>query len=353
MPPIETPHVGGVLRMRPCPRCNKRLSEPKRYCRECQQKASKESLARNQGKPCNRCGGQRVANSSLCQECRNESYRKAKSRNLHKPCAQCGVRSRVSGSYCSACEREKQLRAQVNRDWSNELCACGRGNKSRKHSWCKECRREWAAKLAGTPCKCGRGPIVKGGNVCATCGQEVTKTWRLNDPEAARLSAWRGSIKHKYGLALEEYETLVAHPCNLCGTGARQRFCDHDHATGQVRGALCQPCNTVLYSIEKLGWVEAARMYLAQDPLPLSYLSLRPGYKNGVIGEGMRAQPCAICGEAERRRVIDHCYVTKLARGTLCYRCNSHLHWVEHRPEWVKTAIAYLEAAKEQEYVAV
>jgi hypothetical protein len=57
--------------------------------------------------------------------------------------------------------------------------------------------------------------------------------------------------------------------CPICGkrlvlhAESRAPSIDHDHATGEVRGVLCQSCNL------RLGWFEHARKYgwsvLAQD----------------------------------------------------------------------------------------
>ena len=70
-----------------------------------------------------------------------------------------------------------------------------------------------------------------------------------------------GHIK-TYGLTLEQYEAMVEyqdHKCKICGipetensldkNGNPKRLSiDHDHETGQIRGLLCNPCNTALGS---------------------------------------------------------------------------------------------------------
>lgn len=66
-------------------------------------------------------------------------------------------------------------------------------------------------------------------------------------------------LKRKYGLSLDEYEALLAGQgggCAICGAqDARYHnskrmksalHVDHDHATGTVRGILCNPCNVSL-----------------------------------------------------------------------------------------------------------
>ncbi len=59
-----------------------------------------------------------------------------------------------------------------------------------------------------------------------------------------------------YALTVEEVKTLLARThCDLCDRpfdGKRLKpQIDHDHATGQVRGALCPRCNTMLGMLEE------------------------------------------------------------------------------------------------------
>jgi hypothetical protein len=39
-------------------------------------------------------------------------------------------------------------------------------------------------------------------------------------------------------------------------------YCDHDHATGQFRGWLCNRCNTRLGGLDDPEWLERALNYL-------------------------------------------------------------------------------------------
>ena len=56
--------------------------------------------------------------------------------------------------------------------------------------------------------------------------------------------------------------------CGICGTtspgGAGAFHVDHDHEDNQLRGLLCNRCNTRLGTIEIPGWLDAVRSYLAK-----------------------------------------------------------------------------------------
>jgi hypothetical protein len=59
------------------------------------------------------------------------------------------------------------------------------------------------------------------------------------------------TIKWKYGITSEEYETLVFKQNNLCAIcdkpNNEQRLdIDHNHETGKVRGLLCHQCNLAI-----------------------------------------------------------------------------------------------------------
>lgn len=54
----------------------------------------------------------------------------------------------------------------------------------------------------------------------------------------------RAEVKRKYGLSWDEYQALLATPCDICG--AEAVVVDHDHVTGKVRAGLCQHCNLAI-----------------------------------------------------------------------------------------------------------
>lgn len=71
------------------------------------------------------------------------------------------------------------------------------------------------------------------------------------------------NLKKKYGLTLKDYDQMSheqGHVCAICGrsersqnsrgTGIKSLAVDHCHATGTIRGLLCELCN------RGLGWYE-------------------------------------------------------------------------------------------------
>lgn len=112
---------------------------------------------------------------------------------------------------------------------------------------------------------------------CKACACERSRQWYVDNPERVRergkeyLASEEGrrvhreaqrryqrtpkgassnrsrvrrfDIKNRYGLTVEEYLILLARGCAICGTQEGQMNLDHDHATGEVRDALCGNCN--------------------------------------------------------------------------------------------------------------
>ena len=74
---------------------------------------------------------------------------------------------------------------------------------------------------------------------------------RRTEPEVKRADR-AGHLKRKYGITIEQYETLLAEQgggCAICGRKPRPDISlhvDHDHRTGQLRGILCFRCNNAL-----------------------------------------------------------------------------------------------------------
>lgn len=122
----------------------------------------------------------------------------------------------------------------------------------------------------GKPCKRGHDGLRFVRNQgCVQCRREYSRKWRLENPErfrefqrqnyrkrpAKRQLAWaKYGIK---GMSVDRYDAMLAAQggtCAICGKPPKQKrlAVDHDHVTGEVRGLLCGPCNTMLGRMEEL-----------------------------------------------------------------------------------------------------
>jgi hypothetical protein len=88
-------------------------------------------------------------------------------------------------------------------------------------------------------------------------------------------------VQETYGLLKGEYAQLYAFQgavCALCrrATGASRRLSvDHDHKTGEVRGELCRPCNTLLgHARDDIAFFRRCIRYLAFPP----YQAMKEGW---------------------------------------------------------------------------
>jgi hypothetical protein len=83
---------------------------------------------------------------------------------------------------------------------------------------------------------------------------EHSKEWHQRNPDKAKVSSMRYRLK-KLGLVLEDYQTMLEkcqNKCEICGNEFKEREpqVDHDHKTGNVRGLLCNNCNSLLGFLE-------------------------------------------------------------------------------------------------------
>src|SRR3990167_1449432 len=78
---------------------------------------------------------------------------------------------------------------------------------------------------------------------------ERRKAWPEITRKAYLLAQRKDRAKRKYGLTLEQYDTIVSLACAICDS-RKHIGVDHCHKTGKVRGPLCKRCNSAL------GWYE-------------------------------------------------------------------------------------------------
>jgi hypothetical protein len=115
---------------------------------------------------------------------------------------------------------------------------------------CSECGASWMHRTYRPKIRPKRCPP------CAKTFGQIQRTWirRAN------------RLKRKYGLTIEDYDRMAdtqGNACVVCREPDDDLFVDHDHRTGQVRGLLCNRCNTLLGYLERGGWslLDAMRGY--------------------------------------------------------------------------------------------
>jgi hypothetical protein len=170
----------------------------------------------------NRAAHGRDGRAAHCKDCHNTLYRLALDRVPTLTCLYCGK------------EFPNPARRGPDRKFCSPPC---------KAKWWQEeyGRRRKAAPLR--PCeRCG-GPVAH------KTGLPVCKNCRVDD----RSRPYRRDIQLKslYGITLADFDRLLALQdgrCAICQTTTpRSRGTwrvDHDRETGQVRGLLCDSCNT-------------------------------------------------------------------------------------------------------------
>lgn len=95
------------------------------------------------------------------------------------------------------------------------------------------------------------------------------RLWVQRNPEKRKLIRAYHAIR-KYGISPEILEQMIAEQDNRCAiccnpqiASASRLAIDHDHKTDEVRGLLCNPCNTLLgMANDNVEVLEAAIAYL-------------------------------------------------------------------------------------------
>lgn len=120
---------------------------------------------------------------------------------------------------------------------------------------------------------------------CKSCKLAANKSYALNNKlrVVSKQKAWRDknprnmksiTLKRRYGITLTQYEDLLQkqnHTCAICKSISPNRndinyfLVDHDHATGKIRGLLCDPCNKGLANFkDNIDSLESAKKYLCK-----------------------------------------------------------------------------------------
>ena len=103
---------------------------------------------------------------------------------------------------------------------------------------------------------------------CRTCDnkqrQDRMRREKARDPEAVREKY----LQKKYSISLAKYTEILIEQdgkCWIC-QNKKDLVVDHDHATGEVRGLLCNLCNTSLGGFkDEISSLERAILYLSKS----------------------------------------------------------------------------------------
>lgn len=97
----------------------------------------------------------------------------------------------------------------------------------------------------------------------ATCRDCNNARARARGPRPYSREQW---LKQKYGITVDDFESLLAVQRNRCALGHPFRgkvVVDHDHRTGVVRGLLCERCNLGIgHLLDSPALCRRARTYL-------------------------------------------------------------------------------------------
>lgn len=96
---------------------------------------------------------------------------------------------------------------------------------------------------------------------CKACCAAARDRWRKNNPDKSRVQSRRYyhsdkerqrryRLKSKYDLTADQFQNRLTSQngvCAICKAAPKRRWVvDHDHATGEIRGLLCDDCNVGL-----------------------------------------------------------------------------------------------------------
>lgn len=132
-------------------------------------------------------------------------------------------------------------------------------------------------KAKGLCLSCGKHPVPC--EPCKTRNREYMRNKRAGIPKEAKQKVWREKrdyhLKYRFGIGVAEYNEMLRQQnggCAICGTTdskdsrTKHFSIDHCHATGKIRGLLCNNCNRALGGFEdSIEHLKAAINYLKRS----------------------------------------------------------------------------------------
>ena len=147
----------------------------------------------------------------------------------HAKCKLCMNKiAKIHGEMSRERNRQRNLKS-FHRE--SDLKSCGQCNEVKPRSEFSYCRTN----LDGKQYQCKKCDVIR------------------RDRDKQKIIEW--ALLRKYGITIAERDAMFTSQdgkCNICSIDNVDLQVDHCHATGKVRGLLCQPCNMALGSIESL-----------------------------------------------------------------------------------------------------
>jgi Recombination endonuclease VII len=160
--------------------------------------------------------------------------------------------------------------------------------------WCKECKRECERESRDRIKNSPKTAIQS--KKCRACGIEKAVTCfsrsasrrdglssRCNECRSTleapqRMTATRASIDRRlwlhFKMRIDDFDAIMDAQngrCAICDREMAKPMIDHNHATGHVRGILCNRCNSWLAPLENKQFLARATAYLeAKSTWPFS-----------------------------------------------------------------------------------
>ena len=120
---------------------------------------------------------------------------------------------------------------------------------------------------------------------CKTCHRDYARRYRQGRPNIERQryqsdkeGAWERHLRNTFGIDAKIYNAIFdmqSGRCAICNSLPNKQHLsvDHDHATGQIRGLLCQSCNRMLgYGQDNSAILQAGVNYLTTPLLAATFI---------------------------------------------------------------------------------
>lgn len=127
-------------------------------------------------------------------------------------------------------------------------------------------------KVGDPPCKDCTARGMSSSRKASYPGPRCFTHWK-EEKDRQRRRAHERAIESTYGITGDQYWSLYkfqdkkCYICKRASGKSRRLSVDHDHRTGEVRGLLCRPCNTMIgHGRDDPEFFRRAALYLTSTP---------------------------------------------------------------------------------------